>query len=136
MKYAVLRIITALILLIGCSHIGPDTVPRDRFDYNTSIADSWKEQALLNIVRLRYADMAMFVDVASVASGYTLTGSVNLNGTVSSEEAIQGDLLALGTTGQYTDRPTITYSPISGGKFTKNFMTPIPPQLLLFLIES
>ncbi len=99
MKYAVLRIITALILLIGCSHIGPDTVPRDRFDYNTSIADSWKEQALLNIVRLRYADMAMFVDVASVASGYTLTGSVNLNGTVSSEEAIQGDLLALGTTG-------------------------------------
>ena len=136
MKYAVLLWTIALILLTGCSHIGPNTVPRDRFDYNTSIANSWKEQALLNIVRLRYADMPLFVDVASVVSGYTLSSSVNLNGTVSSKEAIQGDFLSLGATGQYTDRPTITYSPITGEKFTKSFMTPIPPKLFMNLLES
>lgn len=126
----------ALIVLAGCSHIGPQTVPRDRFDYNTAIADSWKEQTLLNIVKLRYADMPLFVEVASVVSGYTLERSANLGGTVSSESAVQGDFLSLGAAGKYTDRPTITYTPITGEKFNQSFMRPFPPNLFLFLIES
>ena len=68
----------SFLLLLGCSHIGPQSVPRDRFDYNTAITDSWKDQTLLNIVKLRYADTQLFVEVASVVSGYTLEGSVNL----------------------------------------------------------
>jgi len=122
--------------LIGCSHLGPQTVPRDRFDYNTAIADSWKDQTLLNIVKLRYADMPLFVEVASVVSGYTLEGSVNVGGTVSSSTAVQGDFLSMGTTGKYTDRPTITYAPITGAKFNESFMTPIPPKAILFLLQS
>ena len=125
-----------VIFLAGCSSIGPRSVPRDRFDYNTAIADSWKEQTLLNIVRLRYADMPLFVEVASVVGGYTLESSVNLGGTLSSENAVQGDFLSLGGAGKYTDRPTITYAPITGDKFNKSFMTPIPPRIILFLIES
>ena len=100
-----------ILLITGCTHIGPQTVPRDRFDYNSAIANSWKEQTLLNIVKLRYADMPLFVEVASVVSGYTLEGSVSLGGTVSSTTAVQGDFLSLGTSGKYTDRPTITYAP-------------------------
>jgi hypothetical protein len=33
--------------------MGPKTVVVDRFDYSTSIVDSWKQQTLLNIVNLR-----------------------------------------------------------------------------------
>lgn len=133
------RMIAAIIVIFwpaGCTHMGPQTVPRDRFDYNTAIADSWKEQTLLNIVKLRYADMPLFVEVASVVSGYTLEGSVNLGGTVSSEGAVAGDFLSLGTAGKYTDRPTITYAPITGARFNENFMTPIPPHAVLFLMQS
>ncbi|WP_155303822.1 hypothetical protein [Desulfosarcina widdelii] len=111
-------------------------MPRDRFEYNTAIADSWKEQTLLNIVKLRYADMPLFVEVASIVSGYTLEGSVNLGGSLSSDSATQGDLLSLGTSGKYTDRPTITYAPITGAKFNHNFMIPIPPKSLLFLLQA
>jgi hypothetical protein len=136
MKSGALFTTLALLLLAGCSHIGPKTVTRDRFDYNTAIADSWKEQTLLNIVKLRYADMPLFVEVASVVSGYTLESSVNLGGNVSSANAVQGDFLSLGTAGTYTDRPTITYVPITGEKFNRSFMTPIPPNLFLFLLES
>jgi len=69
MKYYFSITAIALAFLTGCTTIGPQTVPRDRFDYNTAIADSWKEQTLLNIVKLRYADMPLFVEVASVVSG-------------------------------------------------------------------
>ena len=126
----------AIILLSGCAAIGPKTVPRDRFNYNTAISDSWKEQTLLNIVKIRYADMPLFVEVASVVSGYTLEGSVNLRGDVSSQGGVSGNLLSLGTAGKYTDRPTITYAPITGQKFNTSFMTPIPPQFILFLMQS
>ncbi len=123
-------------LLAGCTTLGPQSVPRDRFDYNSAISDSWKEQTLLNIVKLRYADMPLFVEVASVVSGYTLESSVTLAGTLSSESAIAGDAVSLGAGGKYTDRPTITYAPITGQQFNKSFMTPIPPRALLFLMQS
>ncbi len=120
----------------GCSTIGPDSVERDRFDYNTAISNSWKEQTLLNIIKLRYADMPLFVEVASVVSGYTFERSVNIGGTLSSSKAVQGDFLSMGSSGKFTDRPTITYRPITGQQFNKSFMTPIPPRAILFLIQS
>ncbi len=109
---------------------------RDRFDYNTAISDSWKEQTLLNIIKIRYADMPLFVEVASVVSGYTLEGSVDISGTLSSDDALQGDFLSLGTAGKYIDRPTITYTPITGTQFNRSFMLPIPPSAVLFLMQT
>ena len=126
----------AILFLAGCGTIGPETVTRDRFDYNAAISGSWKEQTLLNIVKLRYADMPLFVEVASVVSGYTVEGSINLGGTYSSEKAVQGDFLSLGTAGKFIDRPTITYAPITGQQFNKSFMTPIPPGAVLFLMQT
>jgi hypothetical protein len=133
-KYGLTTLV--ILFLTGCASIGPRSVTTDRFDYNTAISDSWKEQTLLNIVKIRYIDMPLFVDVASIVSGYTLQSSVNLGGQVSSEGAMQGDFVNLGTSGTFTDRPTITYTPITGQQFNKNFMTPIPPGVILFLIQS
>ena len=127
-------------LLPACTTIGPQTVARDRFDYNTAISDSWKEQTLLNIVKLRYADMPLFVEVASIVSGYTLESSVNLSARIfdgGSPEAFgTTNSATVGGSGKYTDRPTITYSPITGGQFNKTFMTPIPPSSVLFLLQA
>ena len=43
----------SLLALAGCTHLGPKTVAGDRFDYSTAIADSWKQQTLLKIMKLR-----------------------------------------------------------------------------------
>jgi hypothetical protein len=50
----------------------------DRFDYVSTISDSWKSQLLLNIVKLRYADAPAFLDVGSVISQYEFAAELNV----------------------------------------------------------
>jgi len=100
--FLVLLTMTTIFHFTGCTNMGPKTVPRDRFDYNNAISDSWKEQTLLNIVKIRYADMPLFIEVASIVSGYTLEGAVNLGGTVASENAVSGDFLSI--------KPDVTFT--------------------------
>jgi hypothetical protein len=126
----------ALALAAGCAHIGPQTVAVDRFDYSTAIADSWKQQTLLNIVKLRYMDLPVFVDVSSIVAGYSLQTGVTVNGVVSSRQAIQGNYAGVGGQAIYTDRPTITYVPLTGEKFLRGLMTPIEPKSIFFMIQS
>lgn len=123
-------------LCTSCQHLGPKTVPVDRFDYSTAIADSWKQQTLLNIVKLRYMDLPVFVDVASVVSGYSVQTGVSLSGTLSSQTAVQGNFGSLGGQAVYTDRPTITYVPMTGEKFLRGLITPIDPKNIFFLLQA
>jgi len=123
-------------LLAGCTSLGPTTIVADRFDYSAAIADSWKQQALLNIVKLRYLDLPVFVDVASVVSGYSLQTGVSVNGTLSTDRAVQGNFLAAGVQGVYTDRPTITYAPATGQKFLRGLLEPIDPKNIFFMLQS
>jgi hypothetical protein len=119
----------------GCASLGPRSVDRDRFDYVNAVASSWKQQTLLNIVKLRYADTPVFLEVGQIISGYQLEGTVAVGGSLNSASAV-GDVLSLGTTGRYTDRPTVTYTPLTGAHFIQVMMTPIPPPALFMLIES
>jgi len=125
-----------MLMSTGCTHLGPKTVAVDRFDYGTAIADSWKQQTLLNIVKLRYMDLPVFMDVASIVSGYSMQTGISLNGTLSSERAIQGNFGAIGGQAIYTDRPTITYVPMTGDKFLRSLVTPIDPKNIFFLVQS
>ena len=123
-------------LFSGCKHLGPKSIPVDRFDYSSSIADSWKQQTLLNIVKLRYMDLPVFVDVASIVAGYSMQTGVSVNGTLSSQNAIQGNYVAGGGQAIYTDRPTITYVPLTGEKFLRGLITPIDPKNIFFMLQS
>jgi len=123
-------------MLAGCTHLGPRSIPVDRFDYSTSIADSWKQQTLLNIVKLRYMDLPVFVDVSSIVAGYSLQTGVTVGGVVSSEHAVQGNYGSIGGQGIYTDRPTITYVPMTGEKFLRGLITPIDPKNIFFMLQS
>jgi hypothetical protein len=130
--------VLAFLGIAGCSSIGPATVPRDRLDYITSVADSWKEQTLLNIVRLRYADAPSFLDVSSVISGYSLQGQLSAGGQISSDRTttIPSNSVTLGGNVTYLDRPTISYTPLAGDKFTRSLLRPLPPSAIFQLIQA
>jgi hypothetical protein len=123
-------------MFTGCAHLGPKSIPVDRFDYSSSIADSWKQQTLLNIVKLRYMDLPVFVDVASIVAGYSLQTGVFVNGVLSTEKAVQGNYASVGGQVIYTDRPTITYVPLTGEKFLRELITPIDPKNIFFMLQA
>ena len=155
----------SLFALSSCSGIGPSTVVPSRFDYTAALGDSWKQQMLINMVRMRYGDAPVFLDVASVISQYQIAGGVNWGGTFNNQSSSNSHTLGatgnladpvtgaanwggtfgspflsssqtIGVTGTYADRPTITYMPLSGDKFTRTFMKPIPPPAILTLIQA
>jgi len=125
-------------LIASCGSLGPSTVGRDRFDYVSAISESLKQQILLNIVKIRYADVPVFLDVGQVISGYELEGTLSAGGVISNKTAANatGDFVNLSAGGRYLDRPTITYSPLTGADFIKTMMTPFPPGSIMFLIEA
>ncbi|WP_374088979.1 hypothetical protein [Methylomicrobium lacus] len=121
--------------LPGCSSFGPPSLDRDRFDYVNAISSSWKQQTLLNIVKMRYADTPVFLDVGQIISGYQLQGAVTVGASLNSASVV-GDILNLGSAATYTDRPTITYTPLTGAHFLQVMITPVPPPNLLRLSQE
>jgi len=135
MTAAIRVICVSVLLLTGCASIGPTTVARDRFDYVTAISDSWKRQALLNLLKVRYADAPVFMDVTSVISAYSVGADVSVGGQVA--QPGRGDaFVSAGAGAQYADKPTITYQPLSGDKFARSLMAPMPITGILSLIQA
>ncbi len=117
--------------LAACSSFGTDRVVPDRFDYNQAIGQSANQQMLLNLVRIRYRDVPVFLSVSSVLSQYVYLGNANISGSGGSANSVGG---GLGIT--YIDRPTITYSPLSGEDFARQLLTPIPSESIFSLAQS
>jgi hypothetical protein len=132
-------LLTAL-AMSGCASMGPGTVARDRFDYTEAIAESWKSQMLLNLVKIRYNDAPVFLEVGQVVAGYSMQRSVsasaNLFNTQGFSPGTTIGAFGLGADGHYNDSPTITYTQLAGEQFARQMMTPIPPSAILNVIQA
>jgi hypothetical protein len=106
---------------------------RDQLDYGRSISDNWKAQMLANLVKLRYVDMPVFVDVGQIVSGYSLETTVQA-GLGFNNSFTGGNAQTLGASGKYTDRPTITYTPKTGNEYLRSLLEPVEPKALLALV--
>ena len=126
------------LMVTGCHRsLGPRGVARDRPEYGVALAESWKEQTLLNIVKIRYADPPMFLDVGNIVSSYSLSQTVSVGGAISTGggSATSGSV-PLGASGTFSNSPTVTYVPLTGSKFVKNLMVPLPPDAIFLAIQS
>ncbi len=133
-KLTILFVTLVSLSFTGCWSMGPWTVARDRFDYAAAISESWKSQTLLNLVKIRYADAPVFLDVASIINQYALQAQLGFG--LGWFSLPPGDNQTVTGSGAYAERPTITYSPLTGAKFTREMMTPIPPAALFSLMQA
>lgn len=117
----------------GCSHLGADRLIDSRFNYTAAIGESWKTQMLLNVVKLRYGDTPIFLNVQSVIDQVSLSSGLSLNGNWTDLAPWSG---GFGGNTQYTTSPTVTYAPMGGAKFGKQMMTSIPTTSIVNLLQS
>ncbi|MCZ6835843.1 MAG: hypothetical protein O7G85_08725 [Planctomycetota bacterium] len=141
MKYGTLKLgsyglsLLLVVTMTGCS-IGPQTLSRDRVSYGDALANSARQELLKNIVRLRYMESPVFVSINSVVNQYALETTVNAGASWNWGGQFAGTGNAIGATSRFSDRPTITYSPLVGKRYTESIITPIKPASLMSLIES
>jgi len=128
--------VVAALTLGGCAtRLGPQTIPGARFNYNDKIARSQNDQLLLNLVRLKYRDTLVFLDVGTVIAQYTLAGQVGAAPRINADGSGKTELgLDLGAS--YSEQPTITYEPLQGAEFTQRLLTPVSPFTLVLLSQS
>lgn len=122
--------------LTGCaSNVGPKTVGPARFDYNQALSDSWNEQILLNLVRLRYRDTPVFLEVGTVLAQYSLTGAGTL-GVDITDGPVDDDIYGIGGAVEFSESPTITYTPLQGEEFVRRLLMPVTPANVLLLSQA
>lgn len=123
-----------MIFFLGCSKLGSNAIPMDRNNYNAAIQRSSDEQLLLNLVRLKYRDNPSFLEVSSVATQFTLSADAKASAGLPAETSV--NIFGLGAGAAYTERPTITYTPLQGDKFIQRVLSPISLENISLLYHS
>lgn len=119
----------------GCTTgLGPWALRTDRPDYNQQIVRSSDSEMLLNIVRLRYDDTPLFLELGAVVSQYGISASLSGAGHVDAASG-NGDASA-GTSLGYSENPTMTYSPLAGEDFAERMLSPIPLDSVLLFLQT
>lgn len=130
----ILSIVLIPILLAGgCQQSGPASVELARGPFNQVIQKTNNEQLLLNLVRLYYREPPYFLTVASVSTSHDLGVSTSASGTFPRRSP---NTYGLDVGASYTEKPTVTYTPLHGDKFVKQLMRPVDANVILLLYHS
>ena len=83
----------------------------------------------------RYSDVH---GCSSVIASYAFLGSVsaNANANIGAPSTLPSAVGSIGASGSYVDRPTLSYTPLTGDKFTKSLLRLIPPAAIFQLIAD
>ena len=126
------------LLSVGCQ-FGPAALKLSHTQYNQALQESSAEQLLLNLVRLRYGEAPVFLEVGSVSAQFVFDQSGDITGTLNEDVGAQKgnpDILRLGGSIGYTERPTISYAPLSGDDFVQRLLSPISLDTVVLLTHS
>ena len=98
--------LVVMLMFQGCI-VGPSLYQASFDDYNDAIRKTSDGQMLANLVRIRYFESPVFLQVASVSTSFTLSG--NMGGSATLNESASNNY-GLSTGAGYSESPTITFS--------------------------
>lgn len=113
-------------LLTGCS-VGPGSLERDHPRYSEALRQIQDEHRLMNLVRLRYMETPVFLQVTSINTTYNLGVNANASVTDSSQA---GTTTGAGVGGAYGETPTFTYSLPASQEFFGRMIAPLSAEQL------
>lgn len=126
------------VLTSGCT-IGPRAIRVSHSEYNRAVQQTSNEQLLLNLVRLRYRDTPLSLELGSISTQFVFAKSASVSGQLNENVgpgAPVPDVLGIGADVAYQDRPTITYSPLRGEALVQSLMYPLDLDRLMLLYYS
>jgi len=133
-----IALLLALVLAPGCS-LGPAKLPATRMDYNIAVQRSSNEEMLLNLVRMKYFEQPLFLQVGSIASSF----NYNVTGSATGTFPDQRDFLkgvyynyTPNITASYSDSPTVTYTPYQGQTYAQQFLAEIDLERFVVLYRA
>jgi len=116
------------LLLSACAGgfgLGPNRLSPTRMDYNEAIQKSNNEEMLLNLVRMKYFEQPLFLQVGSVASSFSYNLSGGVGATLPEHHSVSNGAYNIYTpniSGQYSDSPTVTYTAYQGQTYAQQFL--------------
>ncbi len=119
-------------MLSGCT-IGPTLYKRSFNDYNDAIRKTSDGQLLANLVRMRYYESPVFLQVASVSTSFTVSGNA---GASAGYNEGAGNNYGVNAGGGYSESPTITFSLPESREYYGRLMAPLSASQITMLIEA
>lgn len=133
-KYILTFLIVA-VSISGCqSTFGPGTLERTHPAYNKSISETLSEQMLINLVRLRYREQPTFLEIGSVTVSPRISTSANFDTDI--DLGSGGNVIQPGVGVEYSQSPTISYTPLRGEDFLKSVLSSISLEAILVMTQS
>ena len=112
--------LVAAVVMLACQGcLGPTAIRGTRLHYNQAYERTADQELLLNIVRLRYADSPVFIDLPAITSQFE-AASNGAGGSTSTPGLGQ-------IAGNFAlrDAPTLSYAPRTGREYAKSLITPL-----------
>ncbi len=126
-------VLTASLALSGCiSGSGSKAIRRNYTTYNHTIHYNQSQQMLLNLVRMRYRESPLFLKVGAVSTSYNL----EVNGGAHLGSSFAEPNYGINGGGSYSERPTVTYTPIEGDTFVKQMLAEVDKHTFILLYRS
>ena len=103
-----------VLLLSGCSTLGPQLVLNSHTEYNKAVEQVIQEELLLNIVRRRYYEAPQFVTVSSISTSMSTSAGISAGSAFGNKGTPTTGNIG-GSLG-WSDSPTVTITPRQGNE--------------------
>jgi hypothetical protein len=123
-------------LLAGCQTLGPAALGAGRAAYNDVIARTSSEQTLGLLVRLRYSDPIGLLTVSSVTAGLKFSAEATGQAGFGPRANYAGNLVPFSAGVGYEDSPTISYTPVDGQAFLREWLAPVTLETLALVMQA
>ncbi len=122
--------LAVLTMLSGCT-VGPKLYKTSFTQYNEAVRQTLDEQMLANLVRMRYLQSPIFLQVSSLNASFSVGASADLSGTFPSGGS---NSVSAGLGGSYSESPTISFSMPESRVYYGQLLAPLSAKQVTSLV--